>query len=205
MKKEYLSARLNKDIFYKRNEIYLKRRVFFTFKNLIKTFYNQDIKSFKEILDLGAGDKSFVKVVKENGINCRGLDVDEIDLENEKINYEDCEFDLVTGISLIEHIFNPSNFLKESYRVLKKDRWIYYTGKADPEVYEKEPFNLNILKADIDKFLDADGALNVCHLKVKAQEEKLNLLTDQVKSIMNVSFNIGNAIKWKKFLNGELG
>ena len=114
MKKEYLSARLNKDIFYKRNEIYLKRRVFFTFKNLIKTFYNQDIKSFKEILDLGAGDKSFVKVVKENGINCRGLDVDEIDLENEKINYEDCEFDLVTGISLIEHIFNPSNFLKES-------------------------------------------------------------------------------------------
>ena len=124
MKKEYLSARLNKDIFYKRNEIYLKRRVFFTFKNLIKTFYNQDIKSFKEILDLGAGDKSFVKVVKENGINCRGLDVDEIDLENEKINYEDCEFDLVTGISLIEHIFNPSNFLKESYRVLKKDRFL---------------------------------------------------------------------------------
>ena len=96
-------------------------------------------------------------------------------------------------------------YFRVEFKVLKKDRWVYYTGKADPEVYEKEPFNLNILKADIDKFLDADSALNICHLKVKAQEEKLNLLTDQVKSIMNLSFNIGNAIKWKKFLNGELG
>ena len=96
-------------------------------------------------------------------------------------------------------------YFKTEYKVLRKDRWLYYTGKADPEVYEKEPFNLNILKADIDKFLEADGELNVCHLKVKAQEEKLNLLTEQVKSIMSLSFNVGNAIKWKKFLNGELG
>ena len=96
-------------------------------------------------------------------------------------------------------------YFKVEFKVLKRDRWLYYTGKADPEVYEKEPFNLNILKADIDKFLDADGALNVCMLKVKVQEEKLNLLTEQVKSIMSLSFNIGNAIKWKKFLNGELG
>ena len=62
-----------------------------------------------------------------------------------------------------------------------------------------------VLKADIDKFLEADGELNVCHLKVKAQEEKLNLLTEQVKSIMSLSFNVGNAIKWKKFLNVAVG
>ena len=96
-------------------------------------------------------------------------------------------------------------YFKTEYKVLRKDRWVYYTGKADPEVYEKEPFNLNILKADIDKFLDADSLLNVALLKVKEQEEKLNLLTEQVKSIMSLSFNVGNAIKWKKFLNGELG
>ena len=85
-----------------------------------------------------------------------------------------------------------------------RDR-LYYTGKADPEVYEKHPFNLNILKADIDKFLDADDELNVISLKVKAQEEKINLLTEQVKSIMNLSFNVNNVIKWKKFLSGEIG
>jgi len=96
-------------------------------------------------------------------------------------------------------------YFRVEFKVLKRDRWLYYTGKADPEVYKKEPFDLNILRADIDKFLDADGALNVCMLKVKVQEEKLNLLTEQVKSIMSLSFNIGNAIKWKKFLNGEIG
>ena len=96
-------------------------------------------------------------------------------------------------------------YFKIEYKVLKRDKWLYYTGKADPEVYAKTPFNLNILKADVDKFLDADTDLNALYLKVKAQEEKLNLITEIIKSIVGHSFSIGNAIKWKKFLNGELG
>jgi len=96
-------------------------------------------------------------------------------------------------------------YFKTEYKVLKRDKWLYYTGKADPEVYKEKPFNLTILKADVDKFLDADTDLNAIHLKVKAQEEKLNLLTDIVKTIVGHSFSVGNAIKWKKFLNGELG
>ena len=96
-------------------------------------------------------------------------------------------------------------YFKTEYKVLKRDKWLYYTGKADPQVYKKKPFNLTILKADVDKFLDADTDLNAIHLKVKAQEEKLNLITDIVKTIVGHSFSVGNAIKWKKFLNGELG
>lgn len=96
-------------------------------------------------------------------------------------------------------------YFKTEYKVLKRDKWLYYTGKADPEVYKEKPFNLTILKADVDKFLDADTDLNAIHLKVKAQEEKLNLITDIVKTIVGHSFSVGNAIKWKKFLNGELG
>jgi len=96
-------------------------------------------------------------------------------------------------------------YFKTEYKVLKRDKWLYYTGKADPEVYKEKPFNLTILKADVDKFLDAYTDLNAIHLKVKAQEEKLNLLTDIVKTIVGHSFSVGNAIKWKKFLNGELG
>ena len=97
------------------------------------------------------------------------------------------------------------DYFKVEYKVLKRDKWIYYTGKADPDVYEQKPFNLNILKADVDKFLDADTDLNALHLKVRAQEEKLNLITEIVKSIVGHSFSVGNAIIWKKFLNGELG
>ena len=73
MKNEYLSARLNKKIFWYRRSNIFKKRIFLTFQNLIKTFYNIEIKSFNKILDLGAGDKNFTKVVKENGIDCIGI------------------------------------------------------------------------------------------------------------------------------------
>ena len=96
-------------------------------------------------------------------------------------------------------------YFKTEYKILKRDKWIYYTGKADPEVYAKTPFNLNILKTDVDKFLDADTDLNALHLKVRAQEEKLNLMTEIVRSIIGHSYQVKNAIDWKKFLNGELG
>ena len=95
--------------------------------------------------------------------------------------------------------------IQKEYNILYRDRWLYYSGKSDPEVYDKEPFNLKILKADIDKFLNADELLNRQKDKITLQEVKINLLTEFTKSIMSVSFNIGNAIKWKKFLSGELG
>jgi hypothetical protein len=95
--------------------------------------------------------------------------------------------------------------LRKEYDVIYRDRWVFYSGKADPEVYKNEPFDLKILKADIDKFLNADELLNKQKDKVTLQEVKINLLTEFTKSIMSISFNIGNAIKWKKFLSGELG
>ena len=95
--------------------------------------------------------------------------------------------------------------LKKEYDILYRDRWIFYSGKADPEEYDKEEFHLKILKQDIDKFLNADVQLNTQKDKVILQEVKINLLTEFTKSIMSLSFNIGNAIKWKKFLSGELG
>ena len=95
--------------------------------------------------------------------------------------------------------------LKKDYDVLYKERWLFYSGKANPEEYEKEEFDLKILKSDIDKFLNSDEALNKLKDKITLQEIKINLLTDFTKSITSASFNIGNAIKWKKFLSGELG
>ena len=43
---------------------------------------------------------------------------------------------------------------------------------------------------DVDKFLDADTDLNALHLKVRSQEEKLNLMTEIVKSVMGHSLNV---------------
>ena len=40
--------------------------------------------------------------------------------------------------------------------------------------------------------------------KIEEQEEKIRLIEDTAKVIQNASFNISNAIKWKKFLSGDL-
>ena len=42
------------------------------------------------------------------------------------------------------------------YNIMKKDKWEYYTGKADASVYAEKPFDLKILRTDIDKYLDSD-------------------------------------------------
>ena len=52
------------------------------------------------------------------------------------------------------------------YNRLYKEKWEYYTGKSDPSVYQLKPFNLKILKPDVDKYIKADTEI------VKADQTK---------------------------------
>ena len=99
---------------------------------------------------------------------------------------------------------NLLRFLKSQYDIIKCNRWKYYSGKANPDEYEKEPFDLKVLKNDIDMFLAADKKIIDIKNKIEEQEEKVELIIDTAKVIQNASFNINNAIKWKKFLSGDL-
>ena len=38
----------------------------------------------------------------------------------------------------------------------KRELWEYYTGKADASVYAEKPFNLKILKQDVDQYIYSD-------------------------------------------------
>ena len=95
-------------------------------------------------------------------------------------------------------------FLEAQYDIIKLSRWKYYSGKANPDEYEKEPFDLKVLRNDIDMFLSADKLIKDIKDKVEEQEEKIKLIDTTAKNIINASFNISNAIKWKKFLSGDL-
>ena len=121
MSKEYLENLIKRNDYQKENQDYLKKRVLKTFHNLINTFFKKNIYEFKNSLDLGSADGSFVKILKENGLNAQGLDVKDINFENDKFDFEDNTFDLVTAISVIEHLSSPNNFLNEVKRVLKKN------------------------------------------------------------------------------------
>jgi len=94
---------------------------------------------------------------------------------------------------------------QQDLRVLVRKKWLYYTGKMSEEELKEndwEPFNLNILKTDIDKFIDSDTEILRSRAIVRMQEEKINYLDSVVKSINGRQWNIRAAIDWMKFTHG---
>jgi hypothetical protein len=90
------------------------------------------------------------------------------------------------------------------YDTLRRDRWEYYTGKSDPDVYKLEPFNLKILKPDVEKYLDADPKLQKASDKCEYLTVVCDYLEKTIKQISSRSFDIKNAIEWQKFTSGAI-
>ena len=90
------------------------------------------------------------------------------------------------------------------YAVLKRNKWIYYTGKASEDVYkEKGNFPLKLKTKDEERtFIEADEDVRELKGKVEYYETVVEYLQEVVKSISNRSFQIKNAIEWRKFEAG---
>jgi len=103
-------------------------------------------------------------------------------------------------------IYNNIVLLKKieenNYKVLKKDKWMYYSGKAEPEIYKKDPFDYKVLKADIDKYMDADKDLMKSATKIDYYQTMLNYLDSILKTIQNRTYQIKNSIEFLKFVTG---
>ena len=95
--------------------------------------------------------------------------------------------------------------LDSKLKILRRDKWLYYSGKlSEAELKRKgwEPFELNILKQDIDRFIDSDLDIINCGTKVFLQKEKVNYVESVVKLISNKIWNIRASIDWIKFTQG---
>jgi len=90
------------------------------------------------------------------------------------------------------------------YSAMKKSKWEYYTGKAPAEVYALKPFDLKILRTDIDKYLEADEDLQKLKQKVDYLQTTIDYLDKTVRQISNRGFTIKNAIDWRKFTSGAI-
>ena len=90
------------------------------------------------------------------------------------------------------------------YNILKKEKWEYYTGKADASVYAEKPFDLKILRTDIDKYLDSDIDLQKQKQKVDYLNTTVDFLDKTIRLISNRGFTIKNAIDWRKFTSGAI-
>jgi len=90
------------------------------------------------------------------------------------------------------------------YNIMKKEKWEYYTGKADASVYAEKPFDLKILRTDIDKYLDSDVDLQKQKQKVDYLDTVVEFLDRTIRQIGNRGFTIKNAIDWRKFTSGAI-
>ena len=86
---------------------------------------------------------------------------------------------------------------------VRHERYEYYSGKADPEVYEREPFPKKVRDTDaLIRYMDADDRVSEANLKVEYYDVMINYTESILKQISNRTYQIKNSIEWHKFQAG---
>ena len=86
---------------------------------------------------------------------------------------------------------------------IRHERYEYFSGKADPEVYVKNHFPKKIRDKDtMQKYLDADEKLSNSSLKIDYYDTMLKYLEEILKQISNRTYQIKNAIEFMRFSSG---
>ena len=91
---------------------------------------------------------------------------------------------------------------KGDYKILYKQKWEYYGGKADAKIYASKPFDLKVLKTDLGVYISADEEIIDAENKIGYLETVVDYIKGVIKSIDNRGWDIKNAIEWKKFEAG---
>ena len=86
---------------------------------------------------------------------------------------------------------------------VRHERYEYYSGKADPDVSEREPFPKKVRDKDaLIRYMDADDRVSDANLKVEYYDVMINYTESILKQISNRTYQIKNSIEWHKFQAG---
>ena len=86
---------------------------------------------------------------------------------------------------------------------IRHERYEYFAGKADPQVYIENPFPKKIRdKETMQKYLDADDKLSGVSLKIEYYNVMLKYIEEILKQITNRTYQIKNAIEYMRFSSG---
>lgn len=121
----------------------------------------------QKILELGCGRGDFIIEFKKNGLDAYGVDIsnfsknffpdlkfEEVDLEKDKLPYNDNTFDVVYSKFFIEHFYYPEKIFQEAHRVLKPGgqiitltlEWQYIYKSFYEDFTHRVPFTNESLK-----------------------------------------------------------
>ena len=104
-------------------------------------------------------------------------------------------------------IYNNLMLLRKKAEQQKKnirhERYEFYAGKADPDVYIENPFPKKIRDKDtMSKYLDADEKLSGVSLKIEYYDVMLKYIEEILKQITNRTYQIKNSIDFMRFTSG---
>ncbi len=125
------------------NSLILNERLFSTYNRITVKITGSALKGVN--VDLGSGDKGFSKYCESIGIKSYPYDYPDFDIEKDALPHRNDSVDFITLNAVIEHINDPSNVLKESMRILKKDGLIFIrtpNWKIDYKNFYNDPTHM---------------------------------------------------------------
>jgi hypothetical protein len=131
------------------------------------------------------------------------MDLDKIDVT--KLQTESAETPLIYSryMNQYNEVLAKLKWYKMEYDILYLDKWKYYLGKSDPDVYLKSPLPEKVLKSDVSMYISADSDIIDLKKKMTSYEIQEKDLEKKLKEISQRSFHIRNIIEWEKFQSGN--
>jgi len=104
-------------------------------------------------------------------------------------------------------LYNNTSLLRKraelQYKNKKLERYNFYAGKADPEVYKDEPFPYKVRdKEGMQRHIEADEKLSEIFMKIEYYDTILKYLEEIIKMISNRTYQIKNSIDFLRFQSG---
>lgn len=129
------------------------------------------------------------------------IDLDITSVETPKLHSKYLELHTVSKLQLKR--------LRLKISELKKEKWLYYTGKMtkedmDERGWDYDPFNggTKPLKGDMDYYYDADPDIQALVAKIEYQETIVETLDEIMNNIRWRHSTIKNIIDWRRFTSG---
>ena len=131
----------------------------------------------------------------------------EKDAKKDRDNLHDESLNIQSLHAKYFQIYNTIFLLRKKAEQQRKnirhERYEYFSGKADPDVYIQNPFPKKIRDKDtMTKYLDADEKLSNASLKIEYYDTMLTYLESILKVIQNRTYQIKNAIEFMRFNAG---
>lgn len=95
---------------------------------------------------------------------------------------------------------------RRELRLLRTRLFSYYSGEAtanDLDLLNREQFRGRVLKSELKDRLDNDADIIELESKIDMIQEKVDLLTDIMKSIHSRGFQINTAVNHRKMMLGS--